>query len=77
MDNIDIVSKLTYHFVMIQVLTILPEQYNLLDDSLEIRQIKKDGNPEKLIQDDLHEKLSDKYACIIDKEEHKSEIEMG
>ncbi len=41
-------------------------------DNLE-RMMKKDDDPDKLTLDDLKEKLSDRYAHIIDKEEHKSE----
>ncbi len=39
--------------------------------------MKKDDDPDKLTLDDLKEKLSDRYACIIDKEEHKSEKDKG
>jgi len=53
----------------------LPEQYDPVVDNLEIRLMKKDNDPDKLMLDDLQEKLSDRYACIIDKEEHKSEID--
>lgn len=63
---------------MVHVSTIVPGHCKFLDDSLEIRQIKNSDDPENMILNDLHEKLSDKYACIIDnKEEHKSEIKMG
>ncbi len=53
----------------------LPEQYDPVVDNLEIRLMKKDNDPDKLMLDDLQDKLSDRYACIIDKEEHKSEID--
>ncbi len=33
----------------------------------------KGGNPDQLTLDDLHQKLSDCFACFIDEEVHNSE----
>ena len=77
MDNIDIASKMTDRDLMIHIMNSLPEQYDPIVDNLEIRLMKKDDDPEKLTLDDLREKLSDRYARIIDKEEHKNEQDKG
>ncbi len=39
--------------------------------------MKKDNDPEKLMLDDLREELSDRYAHIIDKEDHKIKQDKG
>ncbi len=55
----------------------LPELYDPIVDNLEIQLMKKEDDPDKLTLDDLREKLSDRYAQIIDREEHKSERDKG
>ncbi len=55
MNNIDIVSKMSDCDLMIHIMNSLPEQYNPIVDNLEIRLMKKDDDPEKLMLDDLRE----------------------
>ncbi len=40
-----------------------------------MRLMKKDNDPNKLMMDDLCEKLNDRYAQIIDKKENDSECD--
>ncbi len=77
MDNIDFASKMNHFDLIIHNMNSLLEQYDPIVDNLEIRLMKKDDDPDKLTLDDLQEKLSDRYAHIIDKEEHKSEKDKG
>ncbi len=50
----------------------LPEQCNPIVDNLEIRLVKKDNYPDKLMLDNFCERLSDRYGGIIYKEEQKN-----
>ncbi len=63
--------------LMIHIMKSPPEQYDHIVDNLETRLMKKDDDPYKLTLDDLQEKLSDRYARIIDMEEHESEKDKG
>ena len=63
--------------LMIHIMNSLPEQYDPVIDNLEIRLMKNEEDPDYLMLDSLREKLSDRYARIMDKEDSKSERDKG
>ncbi len=57
---------------MIFIKNSLSEQYNAIVDNLKISLIKKSCNPDKLTLNDQPEKLSDRYAHIINMKNTKT-----
>lgn len=76
-NQIDLVSKMSERDLMIHIMNSLPEQYDPVIDNLEIRLMKDVDDENYLTLDHLREKLSDRYARIMDKEERRDERDKG
>lgn len=64
-------SKMTDHDSMIHIMISLPNQYNLIVDILEIRQLNKDDTPDKLMPNNIHENwVTDMHASLTKRRQH-------
>ena len=68
MDSIDISTKMSDMDFMIHVLNNLPELYDVVLDGMESRLMLKDGDANKLMIEDIRDKLNNRYERIDERE---------